>query len=301
MSRTVQILFTAAFLSVFAVAPAYADEGGFIGGLAWGPGPSEIRGGVIVGTVSAVSGSTLSVLAKNGTTLTVDVSGARIERVPNSPITAADIGVGDTILIQGRISDGAVTATRVVDGIPTEAPSMMQRGRDGRVGMSVEAELAPLGIGRMMNDLKERFSDTKPPHSRVQEIAGAVTSVSSAGFTIDLPPRNRQATTTAVVTVDASTTYRKAGATASFADIVAGAFVRAQGSRAASSTLTIHARRIEIASTTPQVLGRSAETPRPLQGIKQQLARRIDEAASATDLRRAITVFLERLGGLFAL
>ena len=96
--------------------PAYGPHGGF------GRGP-EGRGPGVVGTISAISGNTLTVAGKNGTTYTVDASGARVMTFARgqkpAASTLASLKVGDTVGVRGTVSGTSVTATSVVDGIPS--------------------------------------------------------------------------------------------------------------------------------------------------------------------------------------
>jgi hypothetical protein len=77
-----------------------------------GRGPGKGLGG----TVSAISGSTITLTGKDGTTYTVDASSAHIGKV--TAITAADIKVGDTLGVEGAVSGTTVTAQHIMDGVP---------------------------------------------------------------------------------------------------------------------------------------------------------------------------------------
>jgi hypothetical protein len=78
------------------------------------------------GTVTAISGSTITVQGKNSTSYTVDATAAKISKItaPATPgtkptittITLADIQVGDTLRAQGTVSGTTVTATQITDG-----------------------------------------------------------------------------------------------------------------------------------------------------------------------------------------
>ncbi len=74
----------------------------------------------VMGKVTAVDGSTITVTAPNGTSYTVNASGATFKKFVTS--SAADISVGDQIDAQGTVSGTTVTATNVLDGIPAFAP-----------------------------------------------------------------------------------------------------------------------------------------------------------------------------------
>lgn len=92
------------------------------GGLGDGHGPMGFGKPGVFGTVSAVSGNTLTVAGRNGTTYTVDASSAKVMKAASGakPATAAvsDIAVGDSVMIGGTVSGTSVTATDIMDGIP---------------------------------------------------------------------------------------------------------------------------------------------------------------------------------------
>lgn len=64
----------------------------------------------IHGTVTAISGSTITLTGKNGAVLTVDASAATFDDV-----SLADIRVGDTIKVKGTVSGTVIAATKVSD------------------------------------------------------------------------------------------------------------------------------------------------------------------------------------------
>jgi hypothetical protein len=69
---------------------------------------------VISGTVTAVSGNTITITNKSGTTYTVDASSAKLTK-NNVTITISGIAVKDTVIIQGTFNGTSVTATSVID------------------------------------------------------------------------------------------------------------------------------------------------------------------------------------------
>ena len=77
----------------------------------------------VFGTVSAISGSTLTVTGKNklnsgtGTTYTVDASNATVTKNGTSS-SVTSIAVGDTVMIQGTVNGSNVIATAVRDNVP---------------------------------------------------------------------------------------------------------------------------------------------------------------------------------------
>ncbi|MFA7309781.1 MAG: DUF5666 domain-containing protein, partial [Candidatus Paceibacterota bacterium] len=70
----------------------------------------------IVGTVSAISGSTITVTSKDGVTYTVNASGATLAGSEGTSFTLADVKVGDKVNVRGTVSGTTVTATKIVDG-----------------------------------------------------------------------------------------------------------------------------------------------------------------------------------------
>jgi len=118
-------------LPVFAATNA---QGGWTGsGGAGMPGGAASggmhRGGAtpgVFGTVSAVSGSTLTVTAKMrpnatstpSTVYTVDASNAKIYKgSATSTVSISSIAVGDAVMVQGTVSGSNVTATVIRDGV----------------------------------------------------------------------------------------------------------------------------------------------------------------------------------------
>lgn len=83
---------------------------------------------VVGGSVTAISGTTLTVTAKDGTAYAVDAANAAILKA-GATTTLASIAQGDTVIVQGTINGSAVTATTVIDQAnanaqtaPAEAP-----------------------------------------------------------------------------------------------------------------------------------------------------------------------------------
>src|ERR1700722_5977915 len=100
-------------------APAFAQWNG--GGQ---PGSGTMNHGqrpAVVGTVSAVSGTTLTVTGMAGpnggspTTYTFDASSATVTKSGQTS-SVSSIAVGDTVAVQGTVSGTTVTATSIRDG-----------------------------------------------------------------------------------------------------------------------------------------------------------------------------------------
>jgi hypothetical protein len=80
------------------------------------------RGQGVIGTVSAVNGSTITLTGKDGTSYTVDAGSATVQKRVTGSL--GDVTVGDTIGVQGTVSGTSVTATTIMDDMPT--PSAAQ-------------------------------------------------------------------------------------------------------------------------------------------------------------------------------
>ena len=72
---------------------------------------------VIGGTVSMVSGTTITITNKSNTTYSIDASSATITK-NNATATASDIVVGDSVLVQGSINGTSVIASTITDHVP---------------------------------------------------------------------------------------------------------------------------------------------------------------------------------------
>jgi Domain of unknown function (DUF5666) len=88
-------------------------KGGFGHG---GPGVPGRKGGGVMGTVSAVNGSAITITGSDGKTYTVDAGSAKVQKV--SSVSVSDVALGDTIGVQGTVSGNSVTATNIIDGMP---------------------------------------------------------------------------------------------------------------------------------------------------------------------------------------
>lgn len=77
------------------------------------------RGHGVVGEVTSVNGSTVTITGKDGTTYTIDGSGAIVGKI--SSITIGDIQVGDTVAVQGEADGTSITAKHIMDGIPPKS------------------------------------------------------------------------------------------------------------------------------------------------------------------------------------
>ncbi|MFA5048155.1 MAG: DUF5666 domain-containing protein [Patescibacteria group bacterium] len=69
---------------------------------------------VIAGTISAVSGSALTVSAKSGIQYSVDATTAKIVK-GQTVITVSNIAVGDPVVVQGATNGTSVVASSIID------------------------------------------------------------------------------------------------------------------------------------------------------------------------------------------
>lgn len=100
-----------------------------------GPGGKRFAPPAVMGTVSAVSGSSITVAGKNGTTYTVDGGTAQITKIVSgarTTIAVGDVQSGDTLTVFGTVSGTSVTAQRIIDG--TVWTHNEKRGGNGRIG-----------------------------------------------------------------------------------------------------------------------------------------------------------------------
>ncbi len=68
----------------------------------------------IAGTVTVVSGTTLTVKGKNDITYTVDADSARVRHDGDEDSTLSDITVGDTVIVQGTVDKTSVDASVII-------------------------------------------------------------------------------------------------------------------------------------------------------------------------------------------
>jgi len=86
-------------------------------GKAPSPVASPITGNgqpVVAGTISAISGSTLSITNKSNVSYTVDASNAKIVQGQNT-VTISNVTVGDSVVIQGTVNGNSIVASSVID------------------------------------------------------------------------------------------------------------------------------------------------------------------------------------------
>ena len=127
----------------------------------------------VVGTVSAINGSSLTVNGRQGfgsstatVIYTVDASNATVKK-NNATSTVSSIVVGDNVFIQGTVSGTNVVATTIRDG----APGMRGEGNRQKMGTST-----PIGNGQPVV-----FGKT----TAVNGTSLTVTTASNVTYTVD--------------------------------------------------------------------------------------------------------------------
>jgi len=69
---------------------------------------------VVAGTVTAISGASLTITNKSNVTYTIDTTNAKIVEDQNT-ITISSVAVGDMVVVQGTVSGNSVVASSVID------------------------------------------------------------------------------------------------------------------------------------------------------------------------------------------
>jgi len=83
------------------------------------------KGHGVMGTVSAVDGSTITVTDRDGTSYAVNAGSATVQKMVAGALS--DVAVGDRIGVQGTVSGTTVTATTIMDDVPEmQAPTRNQ-------------------------------------------------------------------------------------------------------------------------------------------------------------------------------
>jgi len=245
--------------------------GGGMGGGAWdagdgwtfaGPGMGGMRGmrgghsGAI--SVTAISGSSISLKTTDGWTRTITVTSDTKLTKAGATITTADIAVGDTVRFsETRNTDGtyAITAVEVVVPVVSGSVSAVSdtgftiKGRDGVAQVvtvnasttfalgSASGSKADVTVGADVTVAGPQATDGSITAIKVTiilpRVVGQVSATSSGGLTLTRPDG-----TTLKVNVSSTTTYQVVGKTsAALSDITAGMTVVVTGTQRADGSL----------------------------------------------------------------
>ncbi len=74
----------------------------------------------VMGKVTAVNGTVITVTDKNGATFTVNAESAKVEKRVVGVL--GDVVVGDSIGVHGTVSGNTVAATHIMDDLPLAPP-----------------------------------------------------------------------------------------------------------------------------------------------------------------------------------
>jgi len=96
------------------------------GAFAQGKALGHHKGGVM-GTVSAVSGTTITVTSPDGGVFTVDASKATVQE-KGAASSLANIQVGDLVMVRGTITTASMTAVGIMEGLPTPPKNEKSKG-----------------------------------------------------------------------------------------------------------------------------------------------------------------------------
>lgn len=182
-----------------------------------------VHPGGISGTVSAVSGSTITLAGTNGTSYSVNASAASllkgVSNAKPTKITLNDIKVGDAVAVMGPVSGTTITARVIFDG--------------------------PVPAGARHMDAV---------HGSI--LAGMISTIASTTLTVAVPPHaTSTATTSVTVLTNNDTKILKDGRVATFADLSVGQNILVSGTKNADGSLTATKLMVRTSAVLPDFLG----------------------------------------------
>jgi hypothetical protein len=217
-----------------------------------GPGVGDVRPGGIFGpiTVTAVSGSTISLSTEDGWTRTITVTATTTITKARQPATLADVKVGDVVrLAEKRNDDGTFSITTVaivqpetagtVTAIGADTITITRRDRSTETIRTTNATTYRLGqtdgtreavtVGSTIVAIGDRAGDGSLTATAIRvappRVVGTVTSVSADSITLQRPDGS-----TATVHASASTSIAVRGANpAKLSDVKPGMVMVATG------------------------------------------------------------------------
>lgn len=201
--------------------------------------PNARGGRGVMGTVTAVSGDTITMQdSRQQTSYTVKVSDGT-EVVKQVSIELAAITVGETVEVMGEQSGTAFTATQIrvgdAQGMAGGPPSQGQPPQGDGQGQPSQGD-APQGQPPQ-GDRQGQPPQGGPSGQAMNRLSGTVTQVSAEGLTLQTTDGN---TVQVTVGSDASITGMAAG---TLSDIIAGAQIRVSGEQ---TDTTVTATRIVL-------------------------------------------------------
>ena len=106
---------------------------------------------VVGGTISAISGTTITITNSSGTAYTADASSAKFSKDGTASATISSLAVGDSVIIQGTVNGSSITAASVIDN--GAAPA----GANGQAPGSKPAPKHPGFFGQIGGFFKHLF------------------------------------------------------------------------------------------------------------------------------------------------
>jgi len=88
---------------------------------------------IVVGTVTAINGSTVTITNKSNVSYTINVAGATVTKNGDTS-TVSNVTVGDTVLAQGTINGTSVTAVSLTDSATASTNVNKHKGFFGMIG-----------------------------------------------------------------------------------------------------------------------------------------------------------------------
>jgi hypothetical protein len=242
----------------------FAGFGGFGPGGPGGPGKPFAGTGPMAGrglgqiTVSAVSGSSISLATEDGWTRTITATSTTTITKGGAAATLADVAVGDAIRFsENRNADGTYTITSIAIVLPEVAGTVSAVGTDTitialRDGTSqtirtngstayhldqADAKRTDVTVGSTIVASGEKAADGSLTASsvwvRLPRMAGTVTAITDTTITL-----SRRGGTTVTIHVGSGTTIRVAGVdSAKLSDVTTGMAIVVEGTQRADGSI----------------------------------------------------------------
>lgn len=133
---------------------------------------SDDKRQAVVGTVTAQSGTTITIIGSNGTTYTIDAAHATIWKDKKEVTDASEIDVGENVVVQGTLSGSNVAATRIyVVDIPETTANGGIRGTVTAINDSHITLLSTSGTTYSVDTNNADFKDRKGASETWSDVA----------------------------------------------------------------------------------------------------------------------------------
>lgn len=180
------------------------------------------------GKITAINGTSITIVGKSNTTYTVDAANAKILKGKNKAAALSDLAVNNMIVVEGTLNGTTITATSIRVGGP--------RGVEG----GKPSIMAPKGVmGTVSTVTGTNF--TVASHAFLPHMKGSTTTVAT------IP------TTLVNVVTGSNTVFMKDGVTSSITAVVSGARVIVEGTKDAAGT-TVTATKVIVITKNPGMM-----------------------------------------------